>query len=131
VLLLVVANFFVDGGLANLVPYSPEVFPTHLRAQGMGLSQALNGLGRFAGPLTLALIAGAGTDVDPDTVTDAITPGFLFLAGCTALATIPFLTFAPEPHGRSLESLAADMEDQRDGERPKPAAAPPEPARSA
>jgi putative MFS transporter len=131
VLLLIVANFFVDGGLANLVPYCPEVFPTHLRAQGMGLSQALNGLGRFFGPLVVALIAGAGTDVDPDTVTDAITPGFLFLAACALLATIPFLTFAPEPHGRSLESLAADLDLETAEERPAAAPAPPEPARSA
>jgi putative MFS transporter len=110
--LLVVATYFIDGGLANLVPYAPEIFPTHLRAHGMGLAQAVNGVGRFVGPLVVALIAGANTEVDPETVVDSVTPAFIFLGACALVCALPFLTFAQEPHGRSLESLAADLDSE-------------------
>ena len=35
---LACAAFFVDGGFANLAPYTSEIFPTHMRTQGMGLA---------------------------------------------------------------------------------------------
>jgi MFS transporter, putative metabolite:H+ symporter len=128
-LLLVLANFFIDGGLANLVPYSPEIFPTHLRAHGMGLAQAVNGVGRVIGPLAIGLIAGASTEVDPESVVDSVTPGFLVLAGCAAISAIPFFTFAREPHGSSLESLAAELDGEVDETRAPAGAAPsPRPA---
>ena len=49
-LALIAAAFFVDGGFANLAPYTPEVFPTRLRTHGMGLAWAVSGLGRIVGP---------------------------------------------------------------------------------
>ena len=42
-LALIPAAFFVDGGFANLAPYTPEVFPTSLRTHGMGLAWAVSG----------------------------------------------------------------------------------------
>ena len=44
-LALIPAAFFVDGGFANLAPYTPEIFPTSLRTHGMGLAWAVSGLG--------------------------------------------------------------------------------------
>ena len=44
-LALIPAAFFVDGGFANLAPYTPEVFPTSLRTHGMGLAWAVAGSG--------------------------------------------------------------------------------------
>ena len=62
---LIPAAFFVDGGFANLAPYTPEIFPTSLRTHGMGLAWAVSGLGRIIGPLVIALVAGTGDLVDP------------------------------------------------------------------
>ena len=36
-LALIAASFFVDGGFANLAPFTPEVFPTSMRTQGLEL----------------------------------------------------------------------------------------------
>ena len=77
---LIPAAFFVDGGFANLAPYTPEIFPTSLRTHGMGLAWAVSGLGRIIGPLVIALVAGTGDLVDPEATLDALAPSFLFLA---------------------------------------------------
>ena len=79
-LALIAAAFFVDGGFANLAPYTPEVFPTSLRTHGMGLAWAVSGVGRIVGPLAVALIAGTGDLIEPSTTLDAMKPAFLFLA---------------------------------------------------
>ena len=71
-LALIPAAFFVDGGFANLAPYTPEVFPTSLRTHGMGLAWAVSGLGRIIGPLVIALVAGTGDLVDPEATLDAL-----------------------------------------------------------
>src|SRR5258708_8224376 len=59
VVLLIPAALFFDGGFSNIAPYSAEIFPVRLSARGVGLAQAANGVGKIAGPLCLALIAGA------------------------------------------------------------------------
>jgi putative MFS transporter len=59
VVLLIPAALFFDGGFSNIAPYSAEIFPVKLAARGVGLAQAANGIGKIAGPLCLALIAGA------------------------------------------------------------------------
>ena len=81
---LIPAAFFVDGGFANLAPYTPEIFPTSLRTHGMGLAWAVSGLGRIIGPLVIALVAGTGDLVDPEATLDALAPSFLFLAAVIA-----------------------------------------------
>ena len=53
-----------------------------LSARGVGLAQAANGVGKIAGPLCLALIAGASNLITPKATIEAVTPAFLFLAGC-------------------------------------------------
>ena len=109
---LVPAAFFVDGGFANLAPYTPEVFPTSLRTHGMGLAWAVSGVGRIIGPLVIALVAGTGDLVDPKATLDALTPSFLFLAAAALLVGIGFLLVRLEPHGRDLETLAAELAEE-------------------
>jgi putative MFS transporter len=112
---LIPAAFFVDGGFANLAPYTPEVFPTRLRTHGMGLAWAVSGLGRILGPLVIALIAGTGDLVDPEATLDALTPSFLFLAGAASIVGVAFLLVRIEPHGRDLETLSAELAEEAAG----------------
>jgi MFS transporter, putative metabolite:H+ symporter len=111
-LAVIPAAFFVDGGFANLAPYTPEVFPTSLRTHGMGLAWAVSGLGRIIGPLVIALVAGTGDLVDPEATLDALAPSFLFLAAASLLVGIGFLLVRIEPHGRDLETLSAELTEE-------------------
>ncbi len=121
-LALIAAAFFVDGGFANLAPYTPEIFPTRLRTHGMGLAWAVSGLGRIVGPAAVAIMAGTGTLIKPAAALDALTPSFLFLAAGSALVGLGFLLVKIEPHGRDLETLAADLVEEAGD--PGPAMAP-------
>jgi MFS transporter, putative metabolite:H+ symporter len=108
-LALIAAAFFVDGGFANLTPYTSEVFPTRLRTHGMGLAWLMSGLGRIVGPLVIALIAGTDDLIDPEATLDALPPAFLFLAAFSLLVGAAFVSVRLEPHGRDLETLAAEL----------------------
>ena len=106
---LVAASFFVDGGFANLAPYTSEVFPTRMRTHGMGLAWVFSGVGRIVGPLGVGLIAGTGDLIEPQATLDALTPSFLYLAAFALLVGIAFLSTSLEPHGRDLETLSAEL----------------------
>jgi putative MFS transporter len=109
---LVLASFFVDGGFANLAPLTPELFPTSMRTQGLGLSWAFSGLGRIVGPLVVGTIAAEGSDpIEPQAALDAMLPAFTFLAVASLLAGLVFLLLKVEPHGRDLESLSDEFRD--------------------
>jgi putative MFS transporter len=111
-LMLVAASFFVDGGFANLAPLTPELFPTSMRTQGLGLSWAFSGVGRIVGPLVVGTIAAEGSDpIEPQAALDAMVPAFTFLAVASLLAGLVFLLMRVEPHGRDLESLSDEFRD--------------------
>jgi MFS transporter, putative metabolite:H+ symporter len=111
-LALIAAAFFVDGGFANLAPYTPEVFPTNMRTHGMGLAWAASGIGRIVGPLGVALIAGTGDLIEPDATLAALKPAFLFLAAFSMVVGLAFTFVKFEPHGRDLEALSAELVEQ-------------------
>jgi putative MFS transporter len=102
VVLLIPAALFFDGGFANIAPYAAEIFPVRLSARGVGLAQAANGFGKIAGPLCLALIAGAGNLITPKATIEAVTPAFLFLAACGMAIGIAFTVLGIETNGRPL-----------------------------
>jgi putative MFS transporter len=102
VVLLIPAALFFDGGFSNIAPYSAEIFPVRLAGRGVGLAQAANGLGKIAGPLCLALIAGATNLITPKATIDAVTPAFLFLAACGLAIGLAFTLFGVETHGKPL-----------------------------
>jgi putative MFS transporter len=107
---LVAASFFVDGGFANLAPLTPELFPTSMRTQGLGVSWAFSGFGRIIGPLVVGTIAAEGTDpIEPQAALDAMLPAFTFLAIASLAAGLIFLLMKVEPHGRDLESLSNEF----------------------
>jgi putative MFS transporter len=106
---LIAASFFVDGGFANLAPYTSEVFPTRLRTHGMGMAWAMSGIGRIVGPLGVALIAGTDDLIEPEATLDALLPAFLYLAAFSLLVGVAFAWSRLEPHGRDLETLGAEL----------------------
>jgi putative MFS transporter len=102
VVLLIPAALFFDGGFSNIAPYSAEIFPVQLAARGVGLAQAANGIGKIAGPLCLALIAGATNLITPKATIEAVMPAFLFLAACGLAVGLAFTLFGVETHGKPL-----------------------------
>jgi len=108
VVLLIPAAVFFDGGFSNIAPYSAEIFPVRMSARGVGLAQAANGLGKIAGPLCLALIAGTSNLITPKATVDAVTPAFLFLACCGLAIGVSFSLLGVETHGRKL-ALDGDL----------------------
>jgi putative MFS transporter len=102
IVLLIPAALFFDGGFSNIAPYSAEIFPVKLAARGVGLAQAANGIGKIAGPLCLALIAGATNLITPKATIEAVTPAFLFLAACGLAIGLAFTLLGVETHGKPL-----------------------------
>jgi putative MFS transporter len=102
VVLLIPAALFFDGGFSNIAPYSAEIFPVRLSARGVGLAQAANGVGKIAGPLCLALIAGTSNLVSPKATIEAVMPAFLFLAACGLALGLAFTLLGVETHGKPL-----------------------------
>ncbi len=111
IVLLVFSALFFDGGFANLIPYTAEIFPVNLSGRGVGLAQAANGAGKILGPLSMALIAGASNLVTPKATIQAAEPVFIFLAASVLLVGLSFTFLAPETRGRALElGLCRDVD---------------------
>ncbi|QED46547.1 MFS transporter [Cytobacillus dafuensis] len=105
-LLLIATYFFIDGAFTIVGPYSSEVWPSHIRATGMGSAYGFGGLGKIIGPLGLALIAGATNVVSPKATIDAVVPAFIFLGSLVIIGGILFL-FGHETNKRSIEEIDA------------------------
>jgi MFS transporter, putative metabolite:H+ symporter len=112
--LIAVAAFFVEGGLGNIAPYTIEQYGVRLGSRASGLGHAAAGIGKITGPLTLALIAGAGNLVQPQATAAAVFPALMFLAANMLAVALAFIFLARETHGRVMaldlapDRLAAD-----------------------
>jgi MFS family permease len=53
------ANLFATGSWISAYPTFSEIFPTHLRSTGIGLSVAVGRIGAFFAPLALTIVANA------------------------------------------------------------------------
>ncbi|HEX4171253.1 MAG TPA: MFS transporter [Acetobacteraceae bacterium] len=102
VILLCASTFCIEGGFSNLAPYTVESYGVNLGARSSGLGQTANGVGKIAGPLSLALIAGTSHLVSPQQTASAVLPAFLFLAACMALVGLSFLFLGVETHGKAM-----------------------------
>jgi len=112
-LMIVIGDFFWDGGFATIGPYLSEVWPTKLRATGMGSAYGFGGIGKIIGPLGLALIIGTSDVITPKATLDAITPAFMYFAAWMALCGCAFLFFGFETGNRSLVSIDAEPVGQQ------------------
>jgi putative MFS transporter len=97
-LLLMVTYFFISGGFAVTLPYVAEIWPSRLRASGLGSAYGIGSLGKIIGPLGLGLVVGSST-----VTVDAVFPAFCYLAVFLLLTGIVFLWLAEETRGRRFE----------------------------
>jgi putative MFS transporter len=113
VLAVIIASLFFDGEAANVSPWAVEAYGVRLGARAAGLSQAANGCGKVLGPLCLALIAGTNNIVAPKATAEAVTPAFLFLAGCMVAVGLVCTFLGPETVGKpmSMETNAEPIPD--------------------
>jgi putative MFS transporter len=94
-----VISFFNLGAWGVVYTYTPELYPTHLRATGSGWAAACGRVFAFLAPLSIALqIAVFGSD---QTV-------FLVFTAVMVLGGLIVLAFGPETRGRSLDELAPE-----------------------
>src|SRR4029077_11456383 len=104
-MMIILSRFFGDGGYAVVGPYAAEVWPSSLRASGMGFGYGLGNFGKVLGPLGLALIAGSSNYVNPKADLAAIGPAMNYLASRSVMAGVVFLFLCLQTNGRSLEEL--------------------------
>jgi len=98
-LTFMLANFFATGAWTSAYPTFSEIFPTHLRSTGIGLSVAVGRIGAAAsGPLLIA-IAQSSLGILGALVTMAL----LWLVGAAAM--IPWYFRGIEGSGTSLENM--------------------------
>ncbi|MFZ0018926.1 MAG: MFS transporter [Acetobacteraceae bacterium] len=102
---ITLSRFFGDGGYAVVGPYAAEVWPSGLRASGMGFGYGLGNFGKVLGPLGLALIAGSSNYVNPKADLAALGPAMNYLAAWSVMAGLVFLFLGFETRGRSLEEI--------------------------
>ncbi len=103
--MVLVQNFFGSGQYAIVGPYMAEVWPSRLRASGMGLAYGFGNLGKFIGPAGLAIIAGSDSFISPKATLDALIPamnyfGFWYLLAAAAIWFIGF-----ETRGRTIAEI--------------------------
>ena len=104
--------FFFDGIWVVISPYVVGIYPTRLAGRAIGVAQAGNGVGKIIGPLCLAVIAGTGQLVTPTATTNAVTPAFLFMAGCALVFGLGFAFFLPE-EGVDSDAAGNALEPER------------------
>ena len=91
-------SFFMNGTYAGLYSYTPEVYPTAIRATGMGVASAIGRVGGIAAPLIIGFTFN--------------TIGFGGVFGMTtavlAAAALAVLILGLSTAGKTLEQIAAE-----------------------
>ena len=94
-----VANFFATGAWTSAYPTFSEIFPTHLRSTGIGLSVAIGRIGAAMAAPLLVWIAAGPTGIPGALITMAL----LWLVG--AVAMIPWYFRGVEGANTPLENM--------------------------
>jgi MFS transporter, putative metabolite:H+ symporter len=90
-------SFFMNGSFGGLYAYTSEVFPTRVRATGMGTSSSIGRLGAIGAPILVGMVFPV--------------LGFGGVFGTTMVvlvsAAVIVLVFGVQTQGRSLEDIAS------------------------
>jgi putative MFS transporter len=108
-LMILVQSFFGSGNYSIVGPYMAEIWPAQLRASGMGVVYGIGNLGKFIGPLGLALIAGSDNYVKPAATLDALIPGFAYFSYWYVLGAFAFWLIGAETRGRTIDDINTEM----------------------
>jgi len=114
-LMIMVQQFFGSGGYSIIGPYMAEIWPSRLRASGMGLAYGAGNLGKFIGPAGLAVIAGSSNFVSPQATADALIPAMNYFAVWYALALVAVLFIGFETRGRTIGEIGSTLTARRSG----------------
>lgn len=99
----VALSFFLNGTYAGVYSYTPEVFPTWVRASGTGLSSAFGRVGSILAPSIIGVFAASLGFAGVFTMTTAVlTAGVLCV-----------LVFGLSTAGRSLEELTEGSAERK------------------
>ena len=108
-LMILVQQFFGSGSYAIIGPYMAEVWPSQLRASGMGVGYGVGNLGKFIGPAGLAVIAGSSNLVSPKATLDALIPGMNYFAFWYVVAAMAIWFIGFETRGRTIAEIDSDL----------------------
>ncbi len=108
-LAILVQSFFGSGVYSIVGPYMAEIWPANLRASGMGVVYGVGNLGKFIGPLGLALIAGSDNYVKPAATVEALIPGMNYFAFWYVLGALAIWLVGMETRGRTIDEIDAEM----------------------
>lgn len=89
-------SFFLNGVYAGLYAYTPEVFPTWVRATGTGLSSAFGRIGSITAPTIIGIFATSLGFAGVFTMTTVV----------LAVGVVTVLVFGLSTAGRGLEELS-------------------------
>jgi MFS family permease len=92
------ANLFATGSWVSAYPTFSEIFPTHLRSTGIGLSVAVGRIGAFIAPLALTIVANAAGML----AALALLAAFWLIG---VIAMIPWYFRGVEGRGMPLEAM--------------------------
>jgi MFS transporter, putative metabolite:H+ symporter len=98
-------SFFGSGNYAIVGPYMAEVWPSKLRASGMGLGYGFGNLGKFIGPAGLAVIAGSSNFVSPKATLDALVPAMNYFAVWYLVGAAAIWFIGIETKGRTIGEI--------------------------
>lgn len=93
----VLLSFFMNGTYAGVYAYTPEVFPTDVRATGAGMASSIGRLGAIAAPILVGYVY-------PILGFGGVFGATTFVLGVGALAVV---LMGVQTRGRSLEDIAA------------------------
>jgi putative MFS transporter len=108
-LFILLQSFLGSGNYSIVGPYMGEMWPSRLRGSGMGLVYGVGNLGKFIGPLGLALIAGSDNFVKPAATMDALVPGFAYFAYWYLIGAFAFWFIGTETSARTIDDIDAEM----------------------
>jgi MFS transporter, putative metabolite:H+ symporter len=95
----VLLSFFMNGTYAGVYAYTPEVFPTDVRATGAGLASSIGRLGAIAAPILVGYLYPVF--------------GFAGVFGATTtvllIGALAVVLMGVQTRGRSLEDIAAEQ----------------------
>jgi MFS transporter, putative metabolite:H+ symporter len=103
--LVTATTFFGSATYSVVGPYMAEIWPTRLRASGMGLGYGVGNSGKILGPLGLALILGAGDPIKPAPNLASLGPAFTYFACWYILGALAFWLIGFETKGLSFEEM--------------------------
>jgi len=92
------ANLFATGSWISAYPTFSEIFPTHLRSTGIGVSVAVGRVGAFMAPLGLTVVANSA-----GMLAALVLLASFWLIG--AIAMVPWYFRGVEGRGMALEAL--------------------------